>query len=89
MTKFSVEQLTEALNKIEIDDEAKNQLLCQFQPTDKKKFSFKEFLDTHPEYKAKHYARLKERVTCSCGKEVSRGFLPKHKKTKYHLENMA
>ena len=53
-------------------------------PEPPKKFSFKTYIDTHPEYKAKHYSNMLEKVQCHCGKMVCRNYLKKHMETKLH-----
>ena len=53
-------------------------------PEPPKKFSFKTYIDTHPEYKARHYANMLEKVQCHCGKMVCRNYLKKHMETKLH-----
>jgi hypothetical protein len=49
-----------------------------------KKFNFKQYYDTHPEFKQKHLAKMAEDVTCTCGKVVQKGYLTRHMKGKMH-----
>lgn len=50
----------------------------------KKKFSFKAYMDTHPESKQRHKNYVSAKVECDCGRTVSRGNLSKHKLTSVH-----
>ena len=51
----------------------------------KKKFCFKEYYNSNPEFKKRHLAKLAEKVLCSCGKTCSKGRYAKHLMTTLHL----
>jgi hypothetical protein len=55
---------------------------------DKKKFNFKEYYASHPEFQKRHKEKLAEEVTCTCGKVVQKGYLSKHMKSKMHEKNL-
>ena len=51
----------------------------------KKYLTFKQRLAENPEYKAKHMAYIKAKVTCEgCGASIARTSVSKHKLTKAH-----
>lgn len=53
----------------------------------KSKFSFKQYLEANPEYKLiKHLAYMSCRIECTCGRNVARSNMSKHKRTKLHTE---
>lgn len=52
----------------------------------KKKFNFKKYLEENPEYKAKHYAYITERLECTCGRFCARSNISNHRKSKLHFE---
>ena len=41
-----------------------------------------------PEFRKRHQAYMKTKVTCSCGKSVMRVNLSRHRKSAFHLENV-
>ena len=52
----------------------------------KSKFSFKKYLEANPEYKLKHLAYMSCRIECTCGRNVARSNMSKHKRTILHTE---
>ena len=52
----------------------------------KAKFSFKKYLESNESYKIKHYAFMCTKIDCSCGRQVVRSNMSKHKRTKIHIE---
>ncbi len=52
----------------------------------KTKFSFKKYLESNESYKIKHYAFMCTKIDCSCGRQVVRSNMSKHKRTKIHTE---
>lgn len=55
---------------------------------EKKKFSFKEYMNTHPESKKRHCEYVATKIECDCGRTVSRGNMSKHKLTTIHLKGI-
>ena len=53
-----------------------------------KKFSFKEYYDTHPEFRERHLAKLRKRSKCECGTYVQKSHLLRHKKTMKHMSGV-
>jgi len=49
---------------------------------------FKKYYYDHPEFREKHLARMKEKISCECGCVVSRSNLSKHQKSKKHFRKM-
>lgn len=49
--------------------------------------TFKQYYED-PEFKAKHLARLKQKIQCACGAEVSRSNMATHKKSLKHSKAM-
>ena len=48
---------------------------------------FKEYY-SDPEFKKKHLKYIKEKVECSCGKQISRSNMSTHVKTKLHQKRL-
>jgi len=51
-----------------------------------KKFNFKEYYETHPEFKERMKARANEKVMCECGRVVNRSSLATHRKSTSHTK---
>ena len=41
-----------------------------------------------PEFRAKHLAKMKEKVMCDCGKEISKSNMVTHQKSHIHLKKV-
>lgn len=54
----------------------------------KKKFNFKDYYQTHPEFRERHLMKLKEKVACACGRNVAKCGLARHYRTKAHLNTI-
>ena len=53
-----------------------------------KKFVFKQYYDSNPEFKAKHIANMIERIDCPCGAKVMRSNITRHMKSKLHVKRL-
>lgn len=50
---------------------------------------FKERYDNDPEFKQRHSEYMKQKIQCTCGCQVARHNLTKHKRTKKHEQYTA
>ena len=51
----------------------------------KKKFNFKEYYNTHPEFRQRHLDKCMEKIRCTeCGRCYNRCYKAKHLRTKIH-----
>ncbi len=53
-----------------------------------KKFNFKEYYDSNPEFRKRHLEKCLTKVVCECGRVTNRCSLSRHKKSKIHLKQM-
>jgi hypothetical protein len=57
------------------------------QENKKKRFNFKEYYATNPEFRQRHLEK-KQKVRCDCGRFNNKYSLTKHKRTKGHATQM-
>ena len=53
-----------------------------------KKFNFKEYYDSNPDFRTRHKAKQLTKVLCTCGRAVNRCSLCRHKKSKIHMTQL-
>jgi hypothetical protein len=59
----------------------------EYKPDEKMKKPFKEYYQTDPDFKARHLKYVMEKVKCeTCGKEISRCNMTKHKTSNKHKQ---
>lgn len=54
---------------------------------EKKIFNFKTYYDNNPEFKAKHLAKMREKVVCECGRTVNKSHHCKHLRSDIHIRD--
>jgi hypothetical protein len=58
------------------------------QENKKKKFVFKEYYATNPEFRQRHLEKMKEKARCDCGRFINKYSLVQHKRTKGHATQL-
>ena len=51
----------------------------------KKKFNFKQYYVANPDFRQRHLEKCKEHIICTCGANVMRCHMSRHKSTKKHI----
>ena len=53
-----------------------------------KKFNFKNYYDSNPEFKERHLAKCLTKVTCECGRVINKVYEASHKRSKIHTRQL-
>lgn len=60
----------------------------EIQNIEPKKFVFKKYYESNPEFRERHIANMLERIDCPCGAKVMRSNITRHLKTNLHLRKL-